>query len=98
MDERRERGSALPLLALVILLAGGTMLVLGRIGGAALDRARARSAAAAAAPPGESMHERGLAIDVPLDFVPRLLAVAARVGLCHPYAATDPVHFEMCAV
>src|SRR5438309_8781752 len=49
MDERRERGSALPLLALVILLAGGTMLVLGRIGGAALDRARARSAADAAA-------------------------------------------------
>ena len=48
------------------------------------------------APPGSSMHERGLAIDVPVDFVPRLLTVASRSGLCHPYPDDDPVHFEVC--
>lgn len=48
------------------------------------------------AAPGSSMHERGLAIDVPLDFVPRLLAVAPKAGLCHPYPDDDPVHFEVC--
>lgn len=48
------------------------------------------------AAPGSSMHERGLAIDVPLDFVPRLLAVAPKAGLCHPFPDDDPVHFEVC--
>jgi hypothetical protein len=48
------------------------------------------------AAPGTSMHERGLAIDVPADFVPRLLAVAPRAGLCHPYPVDDPIHFEVC--
>ena len=48
------------------------------------------------APPGSSMHERGLAIDVPADFVARLLEVAARAGLCQPYPADDPIHFEVC--
>lgn len=48
------------------------------------------------APPGSSLHERGLAIDVPMSFVPRLLTVAARAGLCRPYPAADPVHFELC--
>lgn len=48
------------------------------------------------APPGSSMHERGLAIDVPPDFVPRLLAVAPKAGLCHPYPVDDPIHFELC--
>jgi uncharacterized protein YcbK (DUF882 family) len=48
------------------------------------------------AAPGSSMHERGLAIDVPADFVPRLLAVASRAGLCQPYPADDPIHFEVC--
>ena len=47
------------------------------------------------APPGSSMHERGLAVDVPLGFVPRLAGVAAQVGLCRPHA-DDPVHFEVC--
>ena len=47
--------------------------------------------------PGTSRHELGLAVDVPLSFVPRLLSVAAQVGLCHPYPVTDPVHFELCA-
>jgi len=49
------------------------------------------------AEPGTSMHERGLAIDVPETFVPRLLTVAKQVGLCHPYPDADPVHFELCA-
>ena len=46
--------------------------------------------------PGTSKHERGLAIDVPLSFVPALRSVAARVGLCWPLPASDPVHFELC--
>ncbi len=48
------------------------------------------------AAPGTSRHESGLAVDVPLSFVPRLLSVASEVGLCQPYAGTDPVHFELC--
>jgi D-alanyl-D-alanine carboxypeptidase len=48
------------------------------------------------APPGTSMHERGLAVDVPAGFVPRLLSVAAAAGLCQPYPRTDPIHFEVC--
>ena len=48
------------------------------------------------AAPGSSMHERGLAIDVPADFVPRLLGVGSRAGLCQPYPDTDPIHFEVC--
>ncbi|HVL06362.1 MAG TPA: hypothetical protein VM388_10250 [Acidimicrobiales bacterium] len=48
------------------------------------------------APPGSSMHERGLAIDVPADFVAQLLAVGPRAGLCQPYPADDPIHFEVC--
>lgn len=46
--------------------------------------------------PGTSMHERGLAIDVPRWFVPSLLSVAASAGLCHPLAQTDPIHFVLC--
>jgi hypothetical protein len=48
------------------------------------------------APPGTSMHERGLAVDVPSSFAERLAAVGARGGLCRPYPTTDPVHFEPC--
>jgi hypothetical protein len=48
------------------------------------------------AAPGTSRHESGLAVDVPTSFVPRLLSVASRVGLCQPYPRTDPVHFELC--
>jgi D-alanyl-D-alanine carboxypeptidase-like protein len=48
------------------------------------------------AAPGSSMHEKGLAVDVPADFVPRLLAIAPRAGLCQPYPADDPIHFEVC--
>lgn len=48
------------------------------------------------AAPGRSMHERGLAVDVPMSFVPRLLDVAGAAGLCRPYPKADPVHFEVC--
>ena len=197
----RERGQVLPLVALLLVVAGGAMLWLGRLGGAAVSRAQAQTAAdmaalagavggrsdavalaaangarlvafeqrggqawakvelgravasararrtgdGASAPglvpalqealaragqllgrpvpvtsgfrskaeqaalyakralnpypvavPGTSAHERGRAVDVPRSFVPLLLAVAGRVGLCHPYPDTDPVHFELC--
>ena len=48
------------------------------------------------AAPGSSMHERGLAVDVPLSFVPELARVAPQAGLCHPFPKADPVHFEVC--
>jgi hypothetical protein len=48
------------------------------------------------AAPGQSAHQRGIAVDVPLAFVRRLAAIAGRVGLCHPYPVADPVHFELC--
>jgi hypothetical protein len=47
--QRTQRGQALPLLALVIVLAGGAVVLLGRVGQAAVERARAVSAADAAA-------------------------------------------------
>ena len=46
--------------------------------------------------PGTSQHERGLAIDVPPGFAPRLAGVAGAVGLCRPLSVTDPVHFVLC--
>jgi hypothetical protein len=46
--------------------------------------------------PGTSLHEAGLAVDVPLDLVPSLLVVASQAGLCQPLPRTDPVHFEAC--
>lgn len=48
------------------------------------------------AAPGTSMHERGLAVDVPMSFVPELVRVAPAAGLCHPFPQADPVHFEVC--
>jgi hypothetical protein len=48
------------------------------------------------APPGSSMHERGLAVDVPATFADRLAAVAGETGLCRPFPVADPVHFELC--
>lgn len=48
------------------------------------------------APPGTSLHERGLAIDVPAAFADRLAVVAEAAGLCRPLPATDPVHFVLC--
>jgi hypothetical protein len=46
---RTERGQALPFLALTVVVAGVAVMLLGRIGGAAVDRARASAAADAAA-------------------------------------------------
>ena len=46
---RRERGSVAPLLAVLVVAAGAAALGLGRIGGAAVARAQARTAADAAA-------------------------------------------------
>ena len=49
------------------------------------------------APPGTSMHERGLAVDVgaaDADAVARF--GPEETGLCRPYPRTDPVHFELC--
>lgn len=48
------------------------------------------------APPGTSMHGRGLAVDVPRAFVPVLLRVGRQAGLCQPYPRNDPIHFELC--
>lgn len=44
-----ERGSIVPLVALIVLAAGGLAFALGRLGGAAVERAQARTAADAAA-------------------------------------------------
>ena len=45
---------------------------------------------------GDGRHRRGLAVDVPAAFVDRLSVVAGDAGLCQPYPATHPVHFELC--
>lgn len=46
--------------------------------------------------PGSSLHERGLAVDVPRGFIDDLLGVAGQAGLCQPLPRTDPVHFVVC--
>jgi hypothetical protein len=46
---RGEKGSTVPLLALLVLAAGGAIVLLGRLGGGAVERASARTAADAAA-------------------------------------------------
>ena len=46
--------------------------------------------------PGSSMHERGLAVDVPRAVADELSAVGPQAGLCRPFPRTDPVHFELC--
>jgi hypothetical protein len=46
---RSERGQVLPLVALVMVVAGLAVVAIGKIGGAAVDRARAATAADAAA-------------------------------------------------
>ena len=46
---RGERGQVLPFVALVLVLAGALALFVGRLSGAAVSRARARTAADAAA-------------------------------------------------
>ena len=48
------------------------------------------------APPGTSLHELGLAVDVPLDLARRLAPLWAITGLCQPLPHSDPVHFTLC--
>lgn len=48
------------------------------------------------APPGTSLHEAGLAIDLALHQVSSLVPWSAQLGLCQPLPATDPVHFVLC--
>ena len=54
--------------------------------------------AAAGVQPGDAdaRHRRGLAVDVVPAFVPRLVEVAARAGLCQPYPRSHPEHFQLC--
>ncbi len=49
MGNGRERGSVVPLVALLVVATGGLCLVLGRLGGVAVAAGRARTAADAAA-------------------------------------------------
>jgi D-alanyl-D-alanine carboxypeptidase len=49
VGDARERGSVLPLVALLVVATGGLCLVLGRLGGEAVAAGRARTAADAAA-------------------------------------------------
>lgn len=46
--------------------------------------------------PGTSLHERGLAIDVPLGFAPLLAGAGPSAGVCQPLPVSDPVHFVLC--
>jgi hypothetical protein len=83
-----ERGSATPLLALVVVLAGGLCLVLGRLGGVANATAQAQTAADAAALAGAAEGEdaaRALARSngarvVRLDVDEGGVEVAVRIG------------------
>lgn len=183
-----ERGQVLPFLTLLIVLAGLACLVAGKLGGAAVARAQAATAADAAAlagaaagpeaagraaaanggritsyatlgtdarvdvdlggahaaaqarrtraarpgadgelapamraalaraaqlvgrpvpvvsplagEPGDAgaRHAQGLAVDVPASFLPALAPVAAGAGLCQPYPAAHPHHFQLCGV
>jgi hypothetical protein len=58
---RTERGQALPFLALTVVMAGVAVVLLGRVGGAAVDRARASATADAAALAGAAEGERAAA-------------------------------------
>ena len=46
--------------------------------------------------PGTSAHERGIAVDVPLDVAAALARLSPLTGLCQPLPARDPVHFVLC--
>ncbi len=58
MEDARERGSVLPLVALLAVAVGGLCLGLGRFGGEAVTAGRARTAADAAALAGAAEGER----------------------------------------
>jgi hypothetical protein len=55
---RTDTGQVVPLLALAILVVGGVAVLVGHLGGAAIDRSRARTAADAAALAGAAEGER----------------------------------------
>jgi hypothetical protein len=57
-ENRSQRGSILPLVALAMVVAGGGALLLGRIGEGAVSRAAARAAADAAALAGAAEGEK----------------------------------------
>lgn len=46
--------------------------------------------------PGTSLHELGLAVDVPLDVAGQIAAISAQTGLCQPLPRSDPVHLIVC--
>ena len=71
MDER-ERGSLLPLLAMILLMATSLALAVGRLGEAAVARAQARTAADAAALAGAAQG-RTAAVDTARDNGARVL-------------------------
>lgn len=48
------------------------------------------------APPGTSLHERGLAVDVPLRQAASLATLEGITGMCQPLPLVDPVHFTLC--
>lgn len=48
------------------------------------------------APPGTSLHESGLAVDVPLDVARAIAPLSAQTGLCQPLPVIDPVHLIVC--
>ena len=43
-------------------------------------------------------HRQGLAVDVPASVVPTLAPVASGAGLCQPYPAVHPDHFQLCGI
>jgi hypothetical protein len=73
----REAGQILPLVALLMVAAGAGALLLGRLGGAAVQRARAQTAADAAALAG-ALDGREAAASVALDNGARLVRFEAR--------------------
>lgn len=75
----REAGQILPLVALLLVVAGGGALALGRLGGAAVSRARAQTAADAAALAGV-LDGRDAAAALARDNGGRLVRFEARGG------------------
>lgn len=99
----RDQGGLDPGLQAALARAGqllGTPVPITSGVRSALDQARLFTARSSnpypVAPPGTSMHERGLAVDVPRDVAERLAPLAGRTGLCRPYPEADAVHFELC--
>jgi hypothetical protein len=76
MDDT-ERGSLLPLLGLILLLAATCALAIGRVGEAAVARARARTAADAAALAGAA-EGRAAAVELARDNGARLTGYEVR--------------------